>query len=201
VGSRGNGEGAEQSANLLVAVDDVRMQAKIQCQGDHLNKETNCTPQFVRQSSHPSATARQETGRGTGGSLNPTYLEVAVRGSDMERGEPVEERGAAEQRGAGAERGGEAGEVAGVHGSKEVHLFAGATAADAVAHRRQPAGSSGERRLGTGCLVSCGVGWGGVEQDGERGVQCRPYSSPTLILPALSCVFKKPMSLRVASGS
>jgi hypothetical protein len=132
---------------------------------------------FVRQKS--SATARQETGRGTGSSLNPTYLEVAVRGRDVERGEPVEERGAAEQRGAGAERGGEAGNVAGLHGSKEVHLLAGAAAADAVAHRRQPAGSSGERRLGTGCLVSCGVEW---SRTGNGA--CRAYSSPTLILPA-----------------
>ena len=83
-----------------------------------------------------------------------SYLEVAVRGGDVERGEAVEERGAGEQGGAGAKRGGEAGRVPGLRRAEEVYLVAWAAAASAVPHRRRPA-ASGEREGGKGR----GTGW------------------------------------------
>ena len=73
-----------------------------------------------------------------------SYLEVAVRGGDVERGEAVEERGAAEQGGAGAKSGGEAGRVPGLRRAEEVYLVAWAAAASAVPHRRLPGGGAGE---------------------------------------------------------
>jgi len=85
-----------------------------------------------------------------------SYLEVAVRGGDVERGEAVEEGGAGEQGGAGAKSGGEAGRVPGLRRAEEVHLVAWAAAASAVPHRRRPglrppASGSGRRGRGTGC--------------------------------------------------
>jgi hypothetical protein len=69
-----------------------------------------------------------------------SYLEVAVCGGDVERGEAVEERGAGEQGGAGAKSGGEAGRVPALRRAEEVHLLAWAAAARAVPHRRRRAG-------------------------------------------------------------
>ena len=123
------------------------------------------------QRSNARETTCKESGRGVGGWCrdwerdrelsevelpfrSPSYLEVAVRGGDVERGEAVEERGAAEQGGAGAKSGGEAGRVPGLRRAEEVYLVAWAAAASAVPHHRRPgrppASGSGRGR-GTGC--------------------------------------------------
>lgn len=145
-------------ANLLVAVNDVRVHAKIQCQRDHLRTERNRTSQLVGGGKKPGeewvAAARlseiKRQARWRWRFAASWYLEVAVRGGDMQRGEAVEERAAGEQRRAGAEGGGQAVEVARLRGAEEVDLLAGAAAAGAVPHRRRPGPPASGRGGGGG---------------------------------------------------